>query len=131
MRISVVIPTLNGGAELSRLLDALAQQAPVQAAEIVAIDSGSSDDTRARVEAAGARFVPLNAPFDHGLARDAGIAAATGELIFSTVQDAVPAAPDCLARIARHFDDPAVAGVSSRQIPPPDGPAELWRSCRT
>ncbi|MEI6233560.1 MAG: glycosyltransferase family 2 protein [Planctomycetota bacterium] len=125
MRISVIVPTFNAGAQITALLDAMRAQHPAPPHEIVVIDSGSKDDTQQRVLAGGGRFVPLNAKFNHGLARDAGIAASTGELVFVTVQDAVPAAPNCLARFAKHFDDPNVAGVSSRQIPPPDGPAEL------
>ena len=125
MDISVVVPTFNAGAQITALIHAMRAQHPVLPSEIVAIDSGSTDDTRQRVLDGGARFVELHQPFNHGLARDAGTAAASGELVFITVQDALPAAPDCLARFARHFEDPRVAGVSSRQIPPPDGPAEL------
>ena len=125
MHISVVVPTFNAGAQITALLDAMRAQRPAPPDEIVAIDSGSTDDTRQRVLDGGGRFVELGEPFNHGLARDAGIAASVGDLVFVTVQDALPAAPDCLARFARHFDDPRVAGVSSRQVPPPDGPAEL------
>ncbi len=125
MRVSVVVPTFNAGAQITALLDAMRAQESAPPHEIIAIDSGSKDDTRQRVLDGGARFVELNQCFNHGLARDAGIAAASGELVFITVQDAVPASTDCLARFAKHFDDPRVAGVSSRQIPPPDGPAEL------
>lgn len=125
MRISIVVPTFNAGPQITALLNAMHAQKPAPPYEIVAIDSGSTDDTRQRVLDGGGRFVELKQPFNHGLARDAGIAASSGELVFVTVQDAVPATDDCLARFARHFDDPKVAGVSSRQIPPPDGPAEL------
>ena len=86
MTISVVIPTFNAGPEISSLLDSLRAQQPAPPFEIIAIDSGSTDDTRQRVEHGGGRFVPLTQPFNHGLARDAGIAAASGELVFVTVQ---------------------------------------------
>src|SRR5882724_7752240 len=125
MTISVVIPTFNAGPQLTALLDALRAQQPSAPHEIIAIDSGSTDDTKRRVQEGGGRFIELTQPFNHGLARDAGIAAASGELVFLTVQDALPAASDCLARMARHFADTRVAGVSSRQVPPADGPAEL------
>ncbi len=125
MRISVVVPTFNAGPHITALLDALRAQKPAAPDEIVAIDSGSADDTRRRVLDGGARFVEFTQPFNHGLARDAGIAATRGELIFLTVQDAIPLSEDCLARFARHFAGASVAGVSSRQIPPADGPAEL------
>ena len=124
-QISVVVPTFNAGADITRLIAALRAQKPAPPFEIIAIDSGSSDDTRQRVLDGGGRFVELKTPFNHGLARDAGIAAAAGELIFLTVQDAYPADESCLERMARHFEDAQVAGVSSRQIPPLEGPAEL------
>lgn len=125
MRVSVVIPTFNAGAGITALLDALRAQKPSAPDEIIAVDSGSTDDTPTRVTEGGGRVVELTRPFNHGLARDEGIAAARGELIFLTVQDALPAGEDCLARMARHFEDVRVAGVTSRQVPPADGPAEL------
>lgn len=125
MKISVVVPTFNGAGELPGLLEGLARQRGVAPLEIVAIDSGSTDGTRECVEKFGARFVPLNAKYNHGLARDAGIAATSGDLIFLTVQDAVPQSDECLSLLARHFEEAKVAGVSTRQIPPEDGPAEL------
>lgn len=125
MRVSVVIPTFNAGAGISALLDALRAQKPAAPEEIIAVDSGSTDETRTRVIGGGGRVVELTRAFNHGLARDEGIAAARSELIFLTVQDALPASEDCLARFARHFEDARVAGVSSRQVPPADGPAEL------
>jgi rhamnosyltransferase len=125
MRISVVVPTFNAGAQITALMEAMRAQTPVAPFEIVAIDSGSTDDTRGRVLDGGGRFIELKERFNHGLTRDGGIAASSGDLVFMTVQDAVPASADCLARMAWHFEDANVAGVSSRQVPPADGPAEL------
>jgi rhamnosyltransferase len=125
MKTSVVIPTFNGAREIGRLLDALRAQQPRPPDEILAIDSGSRDDTCERVRAAGGRVIEWKEPFNHGLTRDAGIAASTGEIVLLTVQDAVPEGRDWLARIVAHFADGNVGGVSTRQIPPPDGPLEL------
>ena len=125
MRTSVVIPTFNAGPDIVRLLDVLRAQQPQAPDEIVAIDSGSGDETCQRVRDAGGRVIEWGAPFNHGLTRDAGIAAAAGEIVLLTVQDAVPASTDWLARVAAHFADPAVAGVTTRQIPPPDRPLKL------
>jgi len=125
VRVSVVIPTLNGGPKLAALLECLRAQQPGPPDELVVVDSGSSDDTCELAAAAGARIVKWDEPYDHGLARDAGISAATGELVFLTVQDALPASRDWLAHMAAHFQDTSVAGASSPQIPPPDGPLEL------
>jgi rhamnosyltransferase len=125
MRISVVIPTLNAGPQFARLLESLQRQSPKPPDEIIVIDSGSRDQTCELARQAGARVVPIFAPFNHGLTRDEGVAAASGDIVFLTVQDAVPASSDWLAKVAAHFDDPKVAGVTTRQIPPPDGPLEL------
>ncbi len=125
MRISVVIPTFNAGPDLARLLRCLREQKPAPPDEIIVIDSGSRDQTCADAQAAGARVIHWKQPFNHGLTRDAGIAAASGDVVFLTVQDAVPLNTDFLARLGAHFQDSSVAGVTSRQIPPPDGPLEL------
>jgi len=125
MRVSVVIPTLNGGSRFAALLGCLRAQQPCPPDEVVVVDSGSTDDTCRMAAAAGARLVNWNEPYDHGLARDAGISAATGDIVFLTVQDALPASSGWLARMAAHFEDASVAGVTSCQIPPPGGPLEL------
>ena len=53
---SVVIATRNRGALLARTLDALAQQVwPVDQTEIVIVDNGSTDNTRAVVVQAAGR----------------------------------------------------------------------------
>lgn len=52
--VSVVIPTFNRSASLRRLLDALAGcEVPEGGFEVIVVDDGSSDDTRAVVEGAG------------------------------------------------------------------------------
>ena len=125
MRVSVVIPTFNGADTLAPLLDNLRNQKPVAPDEIIAIDSGSSDDTCRIVREAGGHVITFRGAFNHGLTRDAVVRAASHEIVFLTVQDALPASSDFLSRVAAHFNDPAIAGVTTRQIPPPDGPLEL------
>jgi len=125
MRISVVIPTFNAASQLAALLECLRSQQPSPPDEIVVVDSGSTDETCGLASAAGARIVQWNEPYDHGLARDAGISAATGDIVFLTVQDALPASSAWLAHMAAHFEDASVAGASSRQIAPAGGPLEL------
>lgn len=124
LSVSVVIPTFNAGPDLARLLSALKQQT-LRPLDVVVVDSGSKDQTLAAAAEFGATIVHYKERFDHGLARDAGIAAARGDIVVLTVQDAVPASNDWLATLTRHFVDASVAGVFSRQIPPPDGPLEL------
>jgi rhamnosyltransferase len=125
VQTSVVIPTFNAGPGISALLDSLRAQKPKAPDEIIAIDSGSKDDTCRRVLDAGGRVIEWKEPFNHGLTRDAGVAAAKGDVIVLTVQDAVPASDQWLACMLKQFEDEKVAGVSGPQIPPPDGPLEL------
>lgn len=122
--VSVVIPTFNAGSDLARLLSALKQQT-LPPLEIVVVDSGSRDETLKSAAEFGAKIVSYTEQFDHGLARDAGIAASRGDVVVLTVQDAVPASDDWLEKLTRHFADATVGGVYSRQIPPADGPLEL------
>lgn len=75
MRVSVVVPTLDEEAALPRLL------AAVRAAdEVIVVDGGSRDGTRAVAAAAGARV--LTAPRGRGAQLAAGARAATGDVFW-------------------------------------------------
>ncbi|HEY1145114.1 MAG TPA: glycosyltransferase, partial [Allosphingosinicella sp.] len=71
--LSVVIPTLNGGAHLRACLDALAGEAD----EVIVVDGGSTDDSVAIAEAAGAQVV--RSERGRGIQLRAGAEAARGE----------------------------------------------------
>lgn len=89
--VSVVIPTLNGGAELDLLLRKLRDQQGVAGVEIVVVDSGSRDDTVAHARAHGAVVVQITpAEFSHSHARNLGADAASGDFVLFMVQDAFP-----------------------------------------
>jgi rhamnosyltransferase len=124
-RVSVVVPTLDAAADLPALAKAFAAQKPAPPDEWLIVDSGSRDDTRRLAGDLGARVVEWDQPFDHGLTRDAGVAAAAGEIVVLTVQDARPADERWLQRLTAPLADPTIAGACGRQIPPPDGPLEL------
>jgi glycosyltransferase involved in cell wall biosynthesis len=81
MKISVVIPTYNYGTYLSRAIESvLAQTHPVH--EIIVVDDGSTDDTRATAARFGERIRYIFQE-NRGLsaARNTGIRAATGEWV--------------------------------------------------
>jgi glycosyltransferase involved in cell wall biosynthesis len=95
--LSVVIPTKDRAEALARTLGALEdQRAEGAALEAVVIDNGSSDDTLARVErqAASSRLSirllkrPEGGP---AAARNAGAAAASGEVLLFLGDDTEPA----------------------------------------
>jgi cellulose synthase/poly-beta-1,6-N-acetylglucosamine synthase-like glycosyltransferase len=123
-RISVVIPAYNAAATLPACLAALGRQVNVPAPfEVLVIDDGSCDSTAAVVRQFSARLPGSASGSDlaadvqllqqphagAAAARNRGIQAARGELIFFTDADCVPA-DDWLAAMARPFERPGVAG---------------------
>jgi len=120
--ISIVVPTFNGAATLPALLDAVSRQRIDRSFEIIAIDSGSTDGSVELLRSAGARLITI-APgtFNHGLTRNLGITAATGDFVVLIVQDAVPASDTWLAALTDPLgQDPCLAGTFARQLPRPD-----------
>lgn len=95
--LSVVIPTKDRADALARTLDALeAQQAGDAELEAIVIDNGSSDETMARVERqAGSSSLPIRllkkAEGGPAAARNAGAAAADGEILLFLGDDTEPA----------------------------------------
>ncbi|KNG93537.1 glycosyltransferase [Pseudaestuariivita atlantica] len=76
MRLGIVLIGRNEGARLVRCLDSVAGQA----AQVIYVDSGSTDDSMAAAEARGAQVVTLDTsvPFTAARARAAGYAALDG-----------------------------------------------------
>jgi glycosyltransferase involved in cell wall biosynthesis len=123
-RISVVIPAYNAAATLPACLSALGRQVNVPAPfEVLVIDDGSCDASAAVVRQFSTRLPGSASGSDlaadvkllqqphagAAAARNRGIHAARGELIFFTDADCVPA-DDWLAAMARPFERPGVAG---------------------
>jgi rhamnosyltransferase len=131
VRISLVMPTLDGGPLLDEVLDAVLSQRGTTFAELVAIDSGSRDGTVERLQRRGFRVLGIpKREFDHGGTRDRGIAATTGDIVVLLVQDATMQGQDWLARMVEPFADPDVAGVWCRQVPRPKCQPVLARRIR-
>jgi glycosyltransferase involved in cell wall biosynthesis len=108
--LSVVIPALNEGAAISRVLVELLEvleRLPLRA-EVIVVDDGSRDDTAAQAQAVpGVRVVrnPVNLGYGHSLLR--GIAAARGELLAITDADGtypVRCLPELYAMIEQGAD---------------------------
>ena len=96
--VSIVIPVRDGARTLPACLDALARQEPVPdvTVELIVVDNGSSDGTRtlAACHPAVRRVVTESRPGSYA-ARNAGLAAASGDVIAFTDADCIPA-PDWL-----------------------------------
>jgi glycosyltransferase involved in cell wall biosynthesis len=108
-KVSVVIPTLNSERYLDECLGALlAQDYPRDRLEVLIVDAGSTDRTRAIAEAHRVERI-LENPLRTGEAGKAvGIRAATGELICLIDSDNVVVGDDWMSRMVAPFDDPQV-----------------------
>ncbi|MGD0052992.1 MAG: glycosyltransferase [Vulcanimicrobiaceae bacterium] len=119
-RLSVVVPTYNRIDTLRLMIPALiAQDRPRGEFEVLVADSNSTDGTAAYL-AEVAREHPfvrhLPGPYSgRAGARNAGIAAARGEIVLFTDSD-ILAAPDLLSRHLAHHDAPGSRAVVGMEV---------------
>jgi cellulose synthase/poly-beta-1,6-N-acetylglucosamine synthase-like glycosyltransferase len=113
--VSVIIPTFNGGSRLGPSIVSLQRQT-LRPVEIIVVDDGSTDETRAVAERARALGL-VDMVICHGTrcGRSAAINAAarfaSGDLLLTVDADTV-FEPTAVARLAAAFSDPRVAGAS-------------------
>ncbi|MDR0412991.1 MAG: glycosyltransferase [Dysgonamonadaceae bacterium] len=117
MKISLIIPVINAGKEIGRLLQALHNQT-VRADEIIVVDSQSEDDTeRICRNDEKVTFVKIErSRFDHGGTRDDAFRRSGGDFVLFLTQDALPADNRYIEQLLIPFRDEAVAMVSGRQV---------------
>jgi cellulose synthase/poly-beta-1,6-N-acetylglucosamine synthase-like glycosyltransferase len=126
--VSVIIPTFNGGSGLAPTIASLRRQT-LRPAEIIVVDDGSTDETRAVAERARAQGL-VDMVICHGTrcGRSAAINSAarfaSGDLLMTVDADTV-FEPTAVARLAAAFDDPRVAGASCN-IAISNEDASLW-----
>jgi cellulose synthase/poly-beta-1,6-N-acetylglucosamine synthase-like glycosyltransferase len=113
--VTVIVPAFNGGSGLNRSIASLRQQT-LQPLEIIVVDDGSTDETRATAERARALGL-VDMVICHGTrcGRSAAINAAarfaSGDLLLTVDADTI-FEPSAVARLAFAFNDPRVAGAS-------------------
>ena len=119
--IGVVIRTLNESEFIVRCIETLRRQG--HELDILVVDSGSTDDTVALADRAGAQILHMSPDdFDYSKSLNIGIEEVRGDLIVLLSAHAIPIEDDWLATMLAPFDDPRVAGVNCRQVPWPDAP---------
>ena len=120
MTVSLIIPTLNAGALLPPLIEALRGQT-LPPDELLIVDSSSKDGTADTARALGCRVEVIpRADFDHGGTRDAALRSTRGDIVVFMTQDALPASRTSLEQLLAPLADARVAAVSGRQIARPD-----------
>jgi glycosyltransferase involved in cell wall biosynthesis len=89
--VSVIVPVLNGAAHVGRCLEALcAQTYPAERLEILVVDNGSDDETRAVVRRYAVRLTVERSARSPYVARNTGLALAEGDVLAFTDSDCVP-----------------------------------------
>ncbi len=116
--VSLIIPTLNAGPSLGKLLAALKAQT-ARPDEIIIVDSASDDDTLKTAEDHGARTISVaRESFDHGGTRTLAAMEAAGDMLVFMTQDALPADEHALKRLTRPIAErERTAAVFGRQRP--------------
>jgi rhamnosyltransferase len=127
MRVSVIVPTRNGGRYLGRLFKTLKEQT-FRSVQILVVDSSSDDDTSSICKAFGADLIQTDAKsFDHGGTRNLAASKAIGDVLVLMTQDALFKNNDCLKNLIRPLEDPIIAASYGRQIPREDAnPIEIF-----
>jgi glycosyltransferase involved in cell wall biosynthesis len=111
MAVSLVIPGRNASKTIRPCLAAVTPLLESgRVGEIIFVDDGSTDDTRAIVERFPVRCI-AGAGRGPGAARNLGWRAAVNDLIWFIDSDCV-AEPDALEKLLPHMEDPKVGGVS-------------------
>lgn len=127
--ISVIVPTYNRRASLSRLLQALGRQTyPAARFEVVVVDDGSTDGTADAVRALDLAY-PLRLLIQENRgpasARNLGVEQADGPVIVFLDDDVEPL-PELLAVHGAIHGSRTGQVVVGPMLPPPDWPRPAW-----
>jgi rhamnosyltransferase len=121
--VAVVIRTCNESELIGTCLDTLHGQQGSFDLDVLVVDSGSTDSTVEIAQKHRARVIELPpAGFDYSKSLNLGVENVRGEIVISLSAHAVPVDVSWIATMVAAFDDPLVAGVSSRQVPWPGAP---------
>jgi len=117
---SIVIPVKNGGSLLVNCLESLSQlDYPRDKYEVIIVDGGSTDDSRAIAKKFGAMVVD-NKKGTVAPARNRGFEASRGDFVVFSDADCVME-QDWLKNALKYFKDSNVGGVGGVEFNPPDG----------
>jgi glycosyltransferase involved in cell wall biosynthesis len=113
---SIVIRAFNEERHIGRLLTGIAQQT-VDDHEVILVDSGSTDATRAIASKHGARIITIDpGEFTFGYSLNLGCEQAQGTYLVFASAHVYPVYPDWLEKMLLPFADDEVALVYGRQI---------------
>jgi len=118
--ISIVILTKNAGNTFESTLKAIYCQDIDKTYEVIAVDSGSVDETLKLLKKYNVKISTINPEdFNFGLTRNFGFSLSSGSILVTISQDALPSDAKWLSNIINPFfeDDNIVAVQGSTRIP--------------
>jgi rhamnosyltransferase len=128
--VAVILLTKNSQRYLDEILAAIHAQATARAYEVLAVDSGSQDDTLNILRGYGVRITQIPpAEFNHGETRNLGARQASSSvryLVYLT-HDATPQAGWLDGLVDAVEAAPRIAGAFSRHLPRPTCPLPMAR----
>lgn len=129
--VSVVIPVKNGFPEVKDCIAGILRQT-VPVAEILVIDSGSTDGTVEYLKTIHeVRLIQIDAAaFNHGSTRNLGWQNTNTDFLLYTVQDARAVSEYWIEEMLKGFTDDAVVAVCGQQVVPHErdkNPVEWFR----
>ncbi|MDR3637980.1 MAG: glycosyltransferase [Isosphaeraceae bacterium] len=108
--VSVVIPVYNNAATIRECLSSVLQSSyPIK--DLIVVNDGSTDGTEQIARSFNCTVIDLAANYGVGIARNAGAARATGDLLFFTDGDVVLANDTIDIGVRRLGEDPGLAAV--------------------
>lgn len=124
-RVSLLLPVKNQEKEVRELLPLVLEQSIEASLEIVAVDSGSHDDTVDALREFEATVIKIDpSDFDHGLTRNLAANHAHGDVLLFVSPRSRPVNDRWLQPLLATLDgDPRAAGVCSRVVPHRDADA--------
>lgn len=129
VKASIIYLTKNGGELFRRSLAAVLAQEADFSFEVIIVDSGSTDGTFEYLQTQPVRLYQIPPEeFNFGLTRDYAFGLASGEIIVSISQDAVPADRQWLSLLLAPFAYSAIAAVQGIDLLPIDQPVFYWDS---
>lgn len=119
--VSIVMRSFNEGWALKETLPALAAQ-DFPSHELIVIDSGSTDDSVALIQAAHpAHFIQIkSSDYNPSRVMNQGMTLAKSDTVIFLNADATPQGPHWLRPLYDALQNPQTAAAFSRQIPRPD-----------